>query len=488
MNRCVFVAVVVLSVSFRADLTGRPCAGEPRLVGKCEGRLFVREVDKKQGNRAPQSMWHAGYLWPYEFRGVPRLSFAQVSFGDSNTALTESLGTQPAASRLALEGLWVSSNSASGLVAIAIVQRDAWWFVEAWGVCHPENCHWPQRRLQLNEPPLLAPVRAAVTWEGSIERAATFEVTGGSLDVDLTVRFHDNSGRTDQHRTDRFHRAFEASADSGRRALSTVSTRVRDAYEREFGADIAIPAVFNDERAIDCAGNGHLTSTAYAPESAHRSTLLEMFLSRDGVRVTHKRLENVLTPAGTFRTLVVVIQYETIRRDAIKMLEVAQNAINEDHAAFARSRGYAAPIVVFDNTNVLFARDVIKEPRVPADVRAAIQREGISVKEFDLVIVIDLDPGYFSGEVASTDTGDVYVGNFGHWTGALSQAEWAQVAQVAYHHEVAHHWGWEHDWSPTCGSTKLGFEPFITAPTLLGWDDLDADHVPDILGATTSRR
>jgi hypothetical protein len=77
---------------------------------------------------------------------------------------------------------------------------------------------------------------------------------------------------------------------------------------------------------------------------------------------------------------------------------------------------------VFDNTNILLPRDAIEEPHVPADVRAAVQRKGISVKAFDLVIVIDLDPGRFSGGVVSTDTDDVYVGNFGHWPGALSQA------------------------------------------------------------------
>src|SRR5206468_7227808 len=127
---------------------------------------------------------------------------------------------------------------------------------------------------------LLAQVRAAVKCEGSIARDATFEVTDGFLDVGLTIRFRDNSGRMEEHRRGRFHRSFEASVDSGRhRDLSAISTRVREAYRREFGADIDIPAVFNDERAVDCAGNGHLTSTAFAPESAHGSTLLEMFLS-----------------------------------------------------------------------------------------------------------------------------------------------------------------------------------------------------------------
>ena len=56
------------------------------------------------------------------------------------------------------------------------------------------------------------------------------------------------------------------------------------------------------------------------------------------------------------------------------------------------------------------------------------------------------------------------------------------VADAAYHHEVAHHWGWPgtHDWAGSCNK-KTDHAPFIVPPVLFGWEDLDGDHLPDIL-------
>jgi hypothetical protein len=80
-----------------------------------------------------------------------------------------------------------------------------------------------------------------------------------------------------------------------------------------------------------------------------------MYMSGDGTVVTQKRHESVfLRPYGTIRVLVVLIQYpETVPDSAPTLWEAAQDEINRAHAEFARSRGYAAPIVVFENTNVL---------------------------------------------------------------------------------------------------------------------------------------
>jgi hypothetical protein len=57
------------------------------------------------------------------------------------------------------------------------------------------------------------------------------------------------------------------------------------------------------------------------------------------------------------------------------------------------------------------------------------------------------------------------------------------VASTAYHHEIAHHWGWPstHDWAGSCGGSKQEYAPFIAPPVLFGWEDLDGDHVPEIL-------
>ena len=264
--------------------------------------------------------------------------------------------------------------------------------------------------------------------------------------------------------------------------LTPTAAAVRDNYFREFGEVIPMPAIFNDERSVDCRQRGHLTTTAYLRQSAKRSTLLEMYLSRDGTNVLSKRRTDVLTPAGTFKVVVVLVRYPaTVGDDALEQLAAAQRQINDDHAAFARAHGYAKPIVQFENTNVIVDAGEIGDPHSPANVRAAAVRAGIMVEGSDFVIVLDPDPAHVAGGLATPPNGDVYVGNYSHWTATLGAREWTSIVRTAYHHEVAHHWGWQHDWTPTCGATKLGFEPFLIAPILAGWEDVDGDGVPDIL-------
>jgi hypothetical protein len=282
--------------------------------------------------------------------------------------------------------------------------------------------------------------------------------------------------------TQRLERPSAPSMPAGRPQLTPVASAVRDSYFREFGEVIPIPAIFNDERAVDCLKRGHLTTTAYLKQSAKRSTLLEMYLSRDGTRVLSKRRVDVLTPAGTFKVVVVIVRHPaTVGDDALDQLGAAQRQINEDHAAFARAHGYKTPIVQFDNTNVIVDPSEIGDPHKPANVRAAAIRAGATVDGSDFVIVLDPDPLNFAGGLATPPNGDVYVGNFGRWTATLRSPEWISIARTAYHHEVAHHWGWMHDWTPTCGGTKLGFEPFLIAPILAGWEDVDGNGVPEVL-------
>jgi hypothetical protein len=263
-----------------------------------------------------------------------------------------------------------------------------------------------------------------------------------------------------------------------------VEPAIRDAYRQAFGETIPNPAIFNDDRSVDCSQNGHATTTAYLKSSDKRSMLLQMYLSRDGTRITRQSRSEVFTPAGTFRNLVVIVAYgATVNANSLTMFEDAQKQINEDHAAFARSRGYAAPLVVFENTNLLVAPNEIGDPHKPRDVRSAASRKGLSPERFDFVIVIDPNPAQSAGGL-SMPGGDIYVGNYSHWTTPLRAQDWMKIAWTTFHHEVAHQWGWVHDWSPTCGGTKLGFEPFIAAPVLFGWEDVDGDRVPEIIDQT----
>jgi hypothetical protein len=402
-------------------------------------------------------------------------------------AVATQLRPGPARAPKGIGGFWVTPGPTDGVNAITILRLDSEWFVEVWGACQPTDCRWPRRLLSVlaraRQPD--APDNATATWDGAISRSATFRRDGQDLVIEVTTSFHDDSGRPDHHITERLSRRTVPTMVEDLPKLPPLESAVRDAYQREFAETVPIPAIFKDQRSVDCAGTGHVTTTAYINGLGNRSTLLQMYLSHDGTQVEKKAVSSVITPAGTFKTLVVIVRYGvTVSAQGIKQFERAQEQINEDHAAFARSRGYAAPLIVFDNTNVVVEPDEISDPHKPADVRAAAARKGVSLAGYQFIIVIDPNPIRFAGGLATPPNGDVYVGNFGEWTMVLGQTEWTAIARTAYHHEVAHHWGWIHDWSPTCGETTLGFEPFLAAPALFGWEDVDGDGVPEILDDT----
>ena len=121
-------------------------------------------------------------------------------------------------------------------------------------------------------------------------------------------------------------------------------------------------------------------------------------------------------------------------------------------------------------------------------LQSALAARGFSTSGYDFLISINVDPSKAEGGVAYTCTTPafIYVGNYFSYKSRLDESQLYNFAATAYHHEVAHHLGWPatHDWSPTCGATRLGFEPLITAPILFGWEDTDGDGVPEILDST----
>src|SRR5262245_18161338 len=122
---------------------------------------------------------------------------------------------------------------------------------------------------------------------------------------------------------------------------ASVVEKVKAAYLREFGLAVAHPAIYNNAAAVDCLGNGHLTTTAYRKTTTGAMTLSSMYMSRDGTEVNQARQEPVaLRPFGTIRTLVLLVRYaETVSDAGLALWEAGQRQINEDHAAFAKSRG-----------------------------------------------------------------------------------------------------------------------------------------------------
>jgi hypothetical protein len=195
----------------------------------------------------------------------------------------------------------------------------------------------------------------------------------------------------------------------------------------------------------------------------------------------------VVKPAGTFKMMVVLYRHPaTIDDSSLDKLQAAQQQINDDYAAFAAARGYAVPIVSFNNTNVAIDRAEVDDPHVGPSLTAAIIRHGYSLLGMDFLAVINIDPSLPEGGFASTGTAaprGIYMGNFGAWTGLLTTADFVSIAGAIYHHVVPHHWGWPgtHDWA-AC-RLDFGFN-FRVPPILLGWEDVDGDGVPEILDST----
>jgi hypothetical protein len=265
---------------------------------------------------------------------------------------------------------------------------------------------------------------------------------------------------------------------------------IKTRYQEQFSEPIYRPAIYNDPRSVDCAGNGHLTTTAYLPSSGGGTTLLTLYTSRDGTQVTHTTTTTpAFKPAGHFRVLVGLLTWPQTLTDAgLPLWEAAQASINEDHAAFAASRHYGAPIVSFESTNVLIPGTDVPNLDQGRGVVQWLRDHGQPVDSYDFVMAVNIDPSKAEGGLSLVGTvpGIIYMGNFFRAAAPLTAADWISVAHASYHHEVAHHWGWpaNHDWSPACGSTDLGFGNLIAAPILFGWEDTDGDGVPEILDST----
>jgi|HubBroStandDraft_1064217.scaffolds.fasta_scaffold334322_1 hypothetical protein len=73
----------------------------------------------------------------------------------------------------------------------------------------------------------------------------------------------------------------------------SIVAAVKAAYQREFGETIEHPAIYNNPQAVNCRGEGHLTTTAYL-RAGVTTTLLSMYMSRDGGSVIRKDRSQVL--------------------------------------------------------------------------------------------------------------------------------------------------------------------------------------------------
>ena len=271
-----------------------------------------------------------------------------------------------------------------------------------------------------------------------------------------------------------------------------IENAIKDHYLALFNEPVFRPAIVNDPTYANCSGQSHLTSTLFLREPGQSgvSRLRFLYTTHDGVQVTRQFNGTSLTPAGVFRVLVAMGTWpETVVEADRGLWEAAQASINADHAAFAAGRGFS-PLVRFDSTNVFLPGTAVTSPRNRQNVIDALTARGIDVSSYDILMSIHIEPSVSAGGVAfpNVDLKPAFLalGNYSSFRAPLTADEYRSIASAAYHHEVAHHWGWPgtHDWASSCGGMVPSYRPFITEPRLFGWEDVDGDRVPEIVDTT----
>jgi hypothetical protein len=392
-----------------------------------------------------------------------------------------------------LEGHWIATTEGSGITAAWFVRRGDALDAIVWGSCQPSDCPWPRR-------PVIAvksfdqvddSILGVIHWDDPKRTQYVFlRLHHDVLTIEtfwMNPPPHDGRETVIKH-TDKLVRRDSPSppvvstasprSDGG---SPTVADQVRAAYRTEFGEVFGHSAIYDDPTNGRCTGPRQITTTAYLKSPSNRtSELLTIHLSPEGALISRTH-QVVPTPSGTIRVLAVLVRHATTLGDnSLADWTEAQNEVNRDHERFARSRGYQAPIVRFHNTNLLVDAKELSRPGEFDVVKSVAARYGQVPGDFDVVMTMNIDPAKQEGGLTIRANRSVYVGNFGGWTRKLEPSEWRAIATAAYHHEIAHLWGWEHDWANECLSQRL-FEPFVTAPVLFGWEDTNGDGIPEIL-------
>ena len=375
--------------------------------------------------------------------------------------------TSDAAYPVGLAGRWIvrTNENAAYPSAARILQGPEGWTIQLSSHCNSPDCEWPET-LPLQLASTRTRARGVAVWQQG-ERAThvTVEFADGRLRLDV---FNITPSRSQWSHYDLILRPFEQ--------------HLKSLFETAFGETIPAPAVYEEPIVGRCLPERTTTSTAYLKVSDIESDVFVLRLTEDG-RILRTSKRRVLTPSGRIRVLTFLIRYEeTFSTDAEQLWQTAQVSINRDHELFAKTMGFSTPFVTFVNSTVVLDRMAVDPTRLD-DLKRAAASMGIVVADYQIYIAIDMDPRQSRGGRATYPTRSIYVGNYGAWNKPLTAAQWMLVARTAYHHEVVHLWGWDHDWTAVCQSGRP-FEPFITDPMLLGWRDSDGDGIVEILDPT----
>jgi hypothetical protein len=259
--------------------------------------------------------------------------------------------------------------------------------------------------------------------------------------------------------------------------LAAEEELIRSAFQEAFGLDVPKPAYFTN---LDSSTGAVLywTSTVYQD-----AQVLRVYVYPDGTfdasTIPAQR------PVGVFRTISIAIDYgNTNIADIYDTLWAeAQQRINEAHAAFAREKGYPAPIVSFEFTNILVSEGEIADPTDSDQVFKFLEGRGITDDQYDLVNVLNLDTRNPAGGFAFHGGKFIHMGWFFSATdvGVIDQSTAQSLANATYGFGASVVWGWENEWS-----VEYESHPSLAwgAPVLMGWEDTDGDNIPEIQDPT----
>ena len=271
-------------------------------------------------------------------------------------------------------------------------------------------------------------------------------------------------------------------------------------YRQRFGIDLTSPSLARFCSADSNAA--HWVSAAWIGDTMYEIRLfddLHDIATRHPVnREADSDIpgEPVTRPAGTYKMLVVFVDYEDsgiTETEALAALNDATVEVNERYARF-RSGLQARPILQLAVEGVFVAyRPYANRPLMDADILK--RRTGRTMSAYDLVAQVDLHTGH-----AATNSGAraaalrSYTGK-----GAESVNIWVEVrrleelathlSRTLFDYELNQVFGWERSWPSGDGGYKANNvyanPPPFTLPSLLfGWHDLDGDAVPEIMDVT----
>lgn len=261
-------------------------------------------------------------------------------------------------------------------------------------------------------------------------------------------------------------------SDGSRITTTPTPTSVADIYNKRYDLDIGVaPLVYNDFK-------NQYTSVIYMGQSMYR-----LYIDEDGN--IDASVTQPLFPKGEMRVFCILRLGDRLweKRDLVRQLwEEAQDSINQEHLQLAQSQGHSNPIVSFKTDNFYLSTqefppdDSLTDPM--DHFKSIAWDEKIHIADYDVYLWMDLNldqPG----------------GGWGSWRSRVAKVHWIYddpginkdnffgLAYAAFHHEIGHVWGWEHDWSDPYLETN-----FITDPALFGWTDLNRDGVVEMLSTS----